>query len=345
MRGILPLERELEIIHNTPIGMAYDGKEDFSLWREKAKNKLRELLGLDRLQKCSSLFLEEYRHEHESFTEIRFSFQSEENYFVPCILSVPKAAGEKKSPLMICLQGHGTGMHISMGVAKYPPDEEKIKNGDRDFACQCLERGMCALTLEQRNFGERGGNPRPVCHASSLTALLTGRTIIGCRVWDIMRAVDTVTKEYGAFFDADRIMCMGNSGGGTATLYACALEERISAAICSCAFCDFESSIGKQNHCECNYIPGIRKYFDMAEIGGMCTPKPLVIVSGLTDGIFPVEGAKKEFDRLKCNYYAESENPSGCVHVIGQEGHRFYKKEGFEALYRLLGETKEKYDE
>lgn len=339
MRGLLPLEKELEILHATPIGMAYDGKGDFSLWRETAKVRLSELLGLPGFERCESLFLEEYRYVHDGFTEIGFSFQSEKNCFVTCVLAVPEKTGGEKPPLMICLQGHGTGMHISMGVPKYPPDEEKIKSGDRDFARQCIERGICALSLEQRNFGERGGNPRPVCHAPSLTALLTGRTAIGGRVWDIMRAVDTLNEEYSELFDGEKIMCMGNSGGGTATIYACALEDRIKAAICSCAFCDFESSIGRQNHCECNYVPGIRKYFDMAEIGGMCAPKPLVIVSGLTDGIFPVEGAKKEFERLKKAYYEKSENPSGCVHVIGAGGHRFYKNEGWNALFGLLDNT------
>ena len=334
MENIMPLENELRLLRSVEISMKYDGKSDFSLWRKNAKEKLSELLGLDKFKKCESRFCEEYREEYPDFTEIRFSFQSEEGYFLPCILAVPKKSDYgDRPPLMICLQGHGTGMHISMGRPKFEPDEMKIKNGDRAFALGCLKRGFCALVIEQRNFGEKGGNPRPTCHASSLVALLTGRTIIGARVWDIMRAIDTARENLSDFFDAERIYSMGNSGGGTATLYAFALEERIKGAISSCAFCDFVSSIGEQNHCECNYIPNIRNYFDMAEIAGIGAPKPLVIVSGMTDGIFPIEGAKAEFERLKKIYYA---NSGECVHVIGSEGHRFYEEQAWSEFIKII---------
>lgn len=334
MENMLPLENELNILRQTPVSMAYDGKEDFLSWQKKAKAKLSSLLGLDRFAKCEKRVCEEYRTENGTFTEIRFTFQSEEGYFVPCILCVPENSrfGEKP-PLMICLQGHGTGMHISLGRAKFENDENKIKNGDRDFAVGALERDYCALAIEQRNFGEKGGNPRPTCHASSLVALLTGRTIIGARVWDIMGAIDVINEKYSSLCDTEKIYAMGNSGGGTAALYAFAVEDRIKGAISSCAFCDFLSSIGEKNHCECNYIPNIRNYFDMAEIAGIGAPKPLVIVSGEADGIFPVEGARREFERLGKIYRAAS---GKCVHVIGNEGHRFYEKEAWSEFEKII---------
>lgn len=335
MKNLMPLQKEAELLHNTPIGMAYDGNENFFEWQKKARAKLSELLGLDKFVKCESNFKIKYKREHKTFTEIKFIFQSEENYYVPCILSVPKNTSEKP-PVMVCLQGHGTGMHITMGRTKYPIDIEKKKHGgDRDFARQCIKRGMCALALEQRNFGEKGGNPRPTCHASSMVALLTGRTIIGARVWDVMRAIDVLEAEFSEVCDCGKIGCMGNSGGGTATIYASALEPRIKYAIPSCAFCTFEDSIVLKNHCECNYVPNIRNYFDMAEIGAMSAPKPMVIVTGETDGIFPVKPAKYEFKRLKACYKAAgAENK--CAHAIGSEGHRFYAKEAWEKFDEVM---------
>jgi len=335
MKDLMPLEKEAQLLHNTPIGMAYDGKEDFYVWQEKAKSKLSELLGLDKFQKCDSKFKIKYTRKHKTFTEIKFVFQSEENYFVPCILSVP-ANVSGKAPVMICLQGHGTGMHITLGRTKFPIDvEKKKKGGDRDFARQCIKRGICALALEQRNFGEKGGNPRPTCHASSLVALLTGRTIIGARVWDIMNAIDVLEEEFSDVCDCEKIGCMGNSGGGTATIYASALEPRIKAAIPSCAFCTFEDSIVLKNHCECNYIPNIRNYFDMAEIGAMSAPKPIIVVNGMEDGIFPIDSANYEFERLR-EYYKAADAENKCAHVTGSEGHRFYAEESWEKFYEVI---------
>jgi len=337
MRGLQPWEKEISIVAKAPIKYEFNPEaESFKHWQSRAKRKLKQLIGFDKFEKCESDFLEEYVKEHDAYYEIRFTFQSEENYYVPCIMCLPKKSDYRKPPVMICLQGHGTGMHISLGISKYEIDEPKIENGDRDFAVQCIENGYCAIALEQRNFGERGGNPRPNCHEPSMTALLTGRTAIGCRVWDIMRLIDTLEEQYFDKIDCRKIYCMGNSGGGTATIYAAALEKRIKGAIPSCAFCTYLNSISEKHHCTCNYIPGIRNYFDMAEIAALIAPRPLVIVNGQTDGIFPVGPATSEFNRLKDNYYKFSDKPDNVRHVIGDEGHRFYKNPSWDIFEELI---------
>lgn len=74
----------------------------------------------------------------------------------------------------------------------------------------------------------------------------------------------------------------------------------------------------------------------MAEIAAMSAPKPLVIVSGKTDGIFPIEGAAREFHRLKTVYYSACESPDNCRHVIGDEGHRFYAEKAWASFEELI---------
>ncbi|HAZ20114.1 MAG TPA: hypothetical protein DCY75_08110 [Clostridiales bacterium] len=170
--------------------MRYNESEDLKKWQKKARKKLNELLGLP-FERCDAAFKLEFSKRHKEFTEYRFIIQTEQGYFLPCHVWKPKIRG--KLPVMICLQGHAKGMHISMGRAVYPGDENVYKNGDRDFAVQCIRQGICALMIEQRNFGECGGNERgPQCYESSMTALLAGRTTLGERVWDISRAIDAL---------------------------------------------------------------------------------------------------------------------------------------------------------
>lgn len=339
MRGIQPWDKETSIVANTPIKYRFNPEnESFEHWQKRSSRKLKQLIGFDKLEKCDLDFEEEYIKEYDDRFEIRFSFQSEINYYVPCIMSIPKKSQFKKPPVMICLQGHGTGMHVSLGIKKYDSDRSKEDNGDRDFAVQCIEKGYCAVALEQRNFGERGGDPRPNCHEPSMTALLTGRTTIACRVWDVMKLIDTLSKYYSKKVDCKSIYCMGNSGGGTTTIYVTALEKRIKGAIPSCSFCTFLNSISEKHHCTCNYIPNIRNYFDMAEIAGLIAPRPLVIVNGREDGIFPVDPATYEFNRLKNEYYAYSSKPENVKHVIGDEGHRFYKNPSWDVFEDLIKE-------
>lgn len=334
MTGMMPLEKEQTILRSLERTMAYKGEEPLADWQAKAREKLCELLGLP-YDLCEPRFAVEYREETDDFYETRFLFQSEEGYFVPCHFLAPKRKTEERPPVMICLQGHSTGMHISLGRTKYPDDDGAFE-GERDFALEAVRRGFCAVAMEQRCFGERGGNPRPDCYGTAMTALLSGRTLLGGRVWDVMRLIDVLEAQFADVCDAERIYCCGNSGGGTATFYAAALETRIRGAIPSCAFCTFAGSIGAMYHCSCNYVPGIRKYFDMAELAGMIAPRPLVIVSGAQDEIFPLTGAQSEFESVKNTYYANSEHPENAVHVIGDGGHRFYAAPAWEAFLALL---------
>ena len=237
---------------------------------------------------------------------------------------------------MVCLQGHSTGMHISLGVPRFPGDQEDI-DGDRDFAVQAVKRGYAALAVEQRAFGECGGTEKgPDCFQPAVQALMLGRTLIGERCWDIKCALDTVFDLFPVI-DRSRVALMGNSGGGTTTFYAAALYPFISAAMPSCAFSGYLPSIGAQKHCICNYIPGIMKEFDMAELVGLIAPRPLVIVSGQHDGIFPVDSAKEQFSIARSSYYAPLGAGDRIRHVIGVQGHRFYAKDAWPVFEELTG--------
>ena len=227
----------------------------------------------------------------------------------------------KKSPVVICLQGHNRGMHVSMGRTKWPGEEIK---GDRDFAIRALKEGHCALVLEQRAFGECGGSPEdglPKCHETSMAAMLHGRTIIGERVWDVQRAIDAL--RHFPLADADRIICLGQSGGGTTTLFAACLDTRIAFAMPSCYFCTFDDGPATIFHCICNQVPGIRKYFEMGGMAGLVAPRPMVIVAGEQDDIFPIDAVKRAFITTQEHYKAAGA-PSNVRLVIGPEGHRFY---------------------
>ena len=331
-----PQERMLELMAKTKPAMRLKDGEDFASWQKKARARLGELLGLPMETVSDSNFRVEWTDETADFTETRFLFESEPSVTVDCHLLVPDDVKEEKIPLIICLQGHAKGMHISLGRPKYEGDENSIYGGDRNFAVQAIARGQAALTVEQRGFGDRGGTPAgPACNQPAVQALLLGKTLIGQRVWDISRAIDEVEKHF-PMIDMDRIACMGNSGGGTATIYAAAMDERITAAMPSCAFCGYLPSIGAQHHCICNYIPGIMNDFDMGDLAGLIAPRPFVAVNGTFDTIFPLDSANEQYAVAE-KYYAAAGASDKCAHVIGPEGHRFYAAISWPVFDRCTG--------
>ncbi len=308
----------------------------FIAWQVHARARLMELLGLPLEKPREDNFRVEWMREEETYSEVRFLFSSEEQVDVSCHLLLPKTGKRGKLPLIICLQGHSKGRHISLGQPKYEGDEETISGGDRDFARQIVARGQAALAIEQRGFGERGGTPEgPACHQPAVQALLLGRTIIGERCWDVSMAIDAIEAHFPQI-DMERIAIMGNSGGGTATIYAAAVDTRIAAAMPSCAFCGFLASIGAQRHCLCNYVPGIMKDFDMGDLAGLIAPRPLVVVNGQDDGIFPIDSAKEQFEIAR-TLYAGADAGDKLRHVIGPEGHRFYAALGWPAFDEVTG--------
>ena len=317
--------------------MAFREDVDMDKWQSEAHVKLSELLGLP-LERCNSDFTVMNVEDVDNYKRVTFQYQSEPDYYVPATLLVPKDV-KKPLPGVICLQGHSSGAHISLGVPKFPEDEEDIAGG-RDFAVQAVKEGFCALSIEQRYMGvngQRSNTGAPAClkDNSSMAALLIGRTAVGERVWDIHRLIDVIEEHLSAYVDVNHIICMGNSGGGTATFYAACYDKRIALAMPSCAVCTYDDSIMAMYHCPCNFVPNIRKYFDMGDLGGLIAPRPMVVVCGKDDPIFPLHGVKKSFDVIK-KAYKKMGKEDLCRLVIGDGGHQFFPEDAWPVVKKLL---------
>ncbi len=324
--------------------LAFDENTDYALWRSQVSEKLKELLGDMPEEKVPLNIRIEWEEDKGDYIEKRFVFDTERDTSVPCHLLIPKKS-KKPCPVIICLQGHSTGMHISLGRPIYEKDYEQVKSGDRDFAIQAVREGYAALVMEQRGFGERLSEKSWIpairdfheadhtgCYHPSMVALLLGRTLIGERVWDVSRAIDALETFSG--IDSERIACMGNSGGGTATYYAACMDERIKIAMPSCSVCTFIESIGIMRHCSCNYIPRMAKYFEMGELSCMIAPRKLVVVAGEKDHGFYIKGSLEAYNTIE-QIYKKAGCPENCKLVVGEEGHRFYADPSWEVFRKL----------
>ena len=316
--------------------MRYGGT-DFFAWQSEARAKLAALLGLHNIKKKENVVpIIEYVNELAEYTEYRFTVESEEDYSFPVVMRVPRGK-VGKLPLIICLQGHSTGMHISLGQPIFERDATLISGGDRDFCVRAVKEGFIAVAAEQRNFGSCGGaeDGSPQCYISSMSAIINGRTTIGERVHDVSCLIDVLTENFD-FIDNEKIMLMGNSGGGTATYYAACIDERISLAMPSCAVCTYKDSIAAMSHCSCNFIPNIASYFDMGDLGGLIAPRTLIVVNGREDEIFPAPGVDESFAEIK-RLYTAAGVPERAALVTGDGGHRFYADIAWKKLHEMTG--------
>ena len=266
-------------------------------------------------------------------------FDSQPGLSVLAYLLLPERV-RRPAPVMICIPGHGRGVDDIVGIDERGAERTDKAGYQHDFAIQVAEAGMAAMAIEPMGFGcrrdpvnARQGLSRKACDPVAGGALLVGQTMLGWRVWDVMRTIDYLATR--AELDRNRVGCMGISGGGTVTVFSTALDPRIRAALVSGYLNTFRDSVGSLAHCADNYVPGILNWAEMHDVAGLIAPRPLFVESGEKDNIFPIRASIDSFNEVRKVYEV-----FGAADRVEQEvfagEHLFWGKRGIPFLARQL---------
>ncbi len=309
-------------------------------WQRELRAKLVALLGGFPASRCA---LEPQTLEIRDFlgyTREKFIFHSRPDTLVAGYLLTPK---KQKAPYaaMVCVPGHGRGVDDIVGIDDKGRDRTTKEGYQHDFAIQAVEHGMAAVAIEPMAFGCRRdpvtkmkGLDKSACEPSAGAALLLGQTMIGWRVYDVMRTIDWIATRKE--LDSNRVGCMGISGGGTCTTFSAALEPRIRVAMISGYLNTFRDSIMSVAHCIDNYVPGILHWAEMYDVAGLIAPRPVFVESGAQDTIFPIAASRASFERLKKVYEVFGAG-SAAEQETFDGPHSFWGKRGLPFLARNLG--------
>lgn len=299
-------------------------------WRQQFRSELGDLLGMGRIH-AEGVDLQPRlieSAEYETYTLEKRCIATEQGVDIPFYLLLPKSA-QGPVPLVITPHGHGRrGKEVYVGRFEDEKERDDSLAGDRDIALQAVNEGYAVIAPDVRGFWEMGlaedmANRRNnSCAKLQRMAMMYGRTVIGERVHDMGRLIDYA--ETRSEIDTSRIVMTGNSGGGTVTLFAAAMDERISIAIPGSYFCKFEDSIVPIEHCPCNLIPGILQYAEMFDVVGLIAPRPFLVVHGVDDRIYPIEGTREAFAAVQ-EMYQSLGVADRCELFVGDSGHRYYK--------------------
>ncbi|MBF0176829.1 MAG: hypothetical protein HQL63_08285 [Magnetococcales bacterium] len=311
------------------------------VWQAEVREKLGELMGF-RHGKGSLELAHTFREILPGGLEREACYLrlTSGRYVVASVLRDPVRRGEELAPVMICLQGHTSGAHISWGEARETIDPARLARGG-DFAVQAVARGFVAVCIEQSGFGER--REQVVTHQwdhpcidQANRALLLGRTLLAERVMDVCAVVNWLERTGAAYrIDPRRIYAMGNSGGGDTALYAAALDLRIAGVIAGSCVGRFCTTSGRRKSCPDTVIPGILAWLEYDDILALCAPRPVVAVSGERDHLYPfsevaavVAGARPVYERLG--------KPEHVRALAGPGGHRFYPDMAWPAFMEMI---------
>jgi dienelactone hydrolase len=340
-RGFDPVAYARERYNAAPRRLRFQARTraEADTWQTALREKLTELLGGFPATRSALRPATLETRTFPTYRREKIVFDSRPGVSVLVYLLLPVRA-QAPSATVICSPGHGRGVDDIVGIDDRGRDRtDKAAAGyEHDFAIQVAEAGMAAVAIEPMAFGcrrdplnARQGLARKGCEPAAGAALLLGETMIGWRVWDVMRTIDYIATR--PELDARRIACMGISGGGTATLFSAALDPRIRAAMVSGYLNTFADSIGSLSHCIDNYVPGILNWAEMHDVAGLIAPRPLFVESGERDNIFPVAASAESFKRVR-EIYTMFQAADRVEHEVFPGEHSFWGRRGIPFIAR-----------
>ncbi len=341
--GTDPVEWTRERYASAPLRLTFraGNRTEAEAWQEQLRAKLTELLGGFPARTALKTRTIEIRN-LPGYSREKFTFESRPGVAVVAYLLTPTVT-PAPHPVVICIPGHGRGVDDIVGIDEHGNDRTGKPGYQHDFAIQVVERGVAALAIEPMAFGYRRdpltrakGPTATACQPAAGSALLFGETMIGWRVWDVMRALDWIGTRSN--LDSNRTGCMGISGGGTCTLFSAALDTRIKAAFVSGYLNTFRDSIMSVSHCMDNYVPGILNWAENYDVAGLIAPRPFFSEGGTRDPIFPVAATRESFQRVK-KVYEILGAPDAARQEIFDGVHEFHGAQGLPFLVESLKKT------
>lgn len=322
---------------NTPKQLSFEAaRYGIDVWQAELRERLVDLLRLPVMPADPPPVETITSEDCGSYIREKIVMQAVDDLGVPAYLLRPKEDHGPR-PAVLTIHGHGPGKCIPVDLPPPDYDASEIRDGQRDYAVQAVQQGMIALSPDMRGFGElmlddefsrKQGNS---CTQLACRAMHTGRNLLGMRIGDLIQFVDYLESRHDV--DNKRICVTGNSGGGTASLFLAAVDTRIAVAVPSCYFCTFADSILSIHHCPCNFVPDLSTYAEMYDVAGLVAPRPMLVVAGRDDAIFPIDGVRLAYEKLLKIYAAAGAAEDVALH-IGDGEHRYFK----EPVWQFVGE-------
>jgi dienelactone hydrolase len=261
---------------------------------------------------------------------------------VPAILLVPDHRPGEKLPAVVAIHGHGRHGKDPVAGSKSADHQADIQYYQYDYGYQMAQRGYVAIVPDMRPFGERSDtapgerpiNGRDPCNVHFIKGALLGFNLLAYNLFDLMRCVDYL--ETLPYVDKTRIGALGLSGGGAHVMHLSALEPRIKATDIICALNSYRAwGIGIDNFCGTQFLPGMFKYGDHAELCGLIAPRPLLVELGAFDYGFPPDASAQAVKQLRRIYKAAGV-PDRFEVDLAYRGHQFMANKCFTFFDRWL---------
>lgn len=305
VQRFLTAEQSVEQLLKVTPPLHFDGtnKQDWEEWRTRFQRNLVKDLG----PTPEPLPLEVEVLEHtqlDGYTREKIIFNPDPFSSIPAYILTPDGAdAENPAPAVLCAHGHGIGKDGAVGV---------VDDYQKQYAVELTKRGFVTLAPDWRCFGERKDRDawvrrpsRDGCNVAYLAFGYFGYQLLRLNISDGQRCLDYLQSRPEV--DRNRLGCMGCSFGGTMTTYISALDHRVKAAVIVCYLSTLTDALndrGRGNTCGSQFMFGLRKAGDIADVAGLIAPRACMAQIGSDDMCFIEADALQAFKQVEKIYAA-----------------------------------------
>jgi hypothetical protein len=283
------LDHETQLLEQRSLAGAADRKT----WEEKLPKLKREyldMLGLWPLPAKTDLKAKIARTvEHDGVLIDCLHFQSVPHLYVTGNFYRSKSndASPKKLPTILYLCGHSNR------------GRDGNKTAFVDHGMWFAKHGYNCLILDTLQLGEIPGIHHGTYRFDRWFWHSLGYTSAGVECWNGVRALDWLATRKDV--DAEKLGITGISGGGAATFWIAAADERVKVVVPVSGMSDLRFYVdgkGVNGHCDCMFL--YNNYgWDWPTIAALIAPRPMLFANSDHDPIFPMDGNRRIMAKLK----------------------------------------------
>jgi dienelactone hydrolase len=161
-----------------------------------------------------------------------------------------------------------------------------------------------------------------------------GYTPAGVECLNGIRGIDYLINRSDV--DPERIAVTGISGGGAATFWIAAADERAAVAVPVSGMADLPSYVTNRvinGHCDCMFLYNTFQW-PWTRIAALIAPRPMLFTNSDADRIFPMDANRRVINRLERIYslYGKSDYVDSVVSIGGHA----YREDIRKAAFRFI---------
>jgi hypothetical protein len=196
------------------------------------------------------------------------------------------------------------------------------------------KHGYICLIVDTLQLGEIAGIHHGTYREGRWWWHSRGYTPAGVECLNGIRGIDYLISRPDV--DPERIAVTGISGGGAATFWIAAADERVKVAVPVSGMADLPSYVTNRvinGHCDCMFLYNTFRW-PWTRIAALIAPRPMLFTNSDQDGIFPMDANRRVINGLERIYslYGAGDLVDSFVSIGGHA----YRQDIRQAAYRFI---------